>query len=851
MKRIEILVVALGLLTTVNSEAQLVDNFSDGDFVLNPAWQGDESKFAVAGGQLKLQAPPVIGSAFLTTPSQAVHEATWEFALQFDFNPSSSNYSKIYLMADHSNLLNAVNGYFVRVGHTSREVSLFVQTGNTETEIIDGLDERVNLPQVKLKVRVVRDATGAWELFSDVGRSGTYAKEGAASDGTHSDSRYFGIQCFYTSTRSDKFWFDDVAVTGSVVPDTSPPEVVRVEAIDSILFSALFSEPLDQRSAGQTSFVMIDGIGSPTTATLMADQVTIRWTLQKPLVNGVNYTVKFSDIQDLAGNLMPLTSTSLRYFRSSRPENKSIIFTELFPDPTPQLRLPAVEYLELYNRSSFPFDLKEWRLSDGSSVATFPSIIVLPKTYWVVTSVSVTGLFQGNVIGLANFPSLNNSGDAITLNDPEGNTIDSLSYTLAWYRDENKAEGGWSLELIDPDNPCGEADNWAASEDGRGGTPGLENSVLAYKPDLTPPNIEDVYSIGATRLSILFSEPLQRTSIQEATFLITPDVLIRGIFFQDLAQRRIDVELLIGLHQRTKYRLETRGIRDCNGNALEYSSFEFGLAEPADSLDIVINEILFNPRSGGVDFVELYNASDKFIELENWTLSNEDYGATLRKRQLHPHHFIVLTEDPERLKYQYPNALSANLDKMDLPSFPDDVGQISLTDDQGQSRDQLVYTQDWHSEFLKSNEGVSLERIAGFAPTQERSNWISASSQAGFATPGLVNSQQRLSQQGIQEVEILPEIFSPGAGAFDFVQIEYRFEQPGRVANVVILNHQGVIIKRICNNELLGSEGFLRWDGDQDNAAKARAGYYVVWFETFQQDGEVSTYRKRVVIAGR
>ncbi len=851
MKRIKILLIILGTLTAVNGQAQLVDDFSDGDFILNPIWQGDDSKFVVASGQLKLQAPPLTGSAFLATPSQAVHEATWEFSLQLDFNPSSSNYSKIYLMADRDNLQGAVNGYFVRVGHTSREVSLFVQTGVTETELIDGLDDRVNLPQVKLKVRVVRDATGAWELFSDVGRTGIYTKEGMVTDVTHFDSRYFGIQCFYTSTRSDKFWFDDFAVMGSVVPDTRPPEVVNIEAIDSISFRASFSEPLEKRSATQTSYVLIDGIGSPANAILMADQSTITWTLQKPLVNGVTYTVKLSAIEDLAGNSMPSTSVSLRYFRAGVPENKSILLTELFPDPTPQIGLPAFEYLELYNRSSSPFDLKGWELSDGSSVATFPSGIILPKTYFVVTSASAAGLFHGNVIGLVNFPSLNNSGDVLTLKDPRGNTIDSLSYSLIWYRDEDKAEGGWSLELIDPDNPCGEADNWTSSEDERGGTPGLVNSVLAHKPDLTAPAIEEVWSKGADGVSILLNESLNRETIYEIMISLTPEISIEKILLQDPARRRLDVALSSELQLRTKYRIEIQGVRDCNSNMMESTSFEFGLSEFADSLDLVINEVLFNPRSGGVDFVELYNASDKFIDLENWWLGNEDSGFPLRKRQLQPHQYVVYTEDPEIVLSQYPNSITKNLIKGDLPSLADDVGNIVLRNEKGKVIDQLGYSREWHSNFLKSDEGVSLERISNEAPTQERNNWNSASSLSGFASPGFSNSQQRISVAAIQEVEILPEVFFPDAGTFDFVQINYRFSQPGRVANVIIFNHHGIIIKRICNNELLGSEGFLRWDGDQENGAKARAGYYVVWFETFHPEGTVTTFRKRVVIAGR
>jgi len=59
------------------------------------------------------------------------------------------------------------------------------------------------------------------------------------------------------------------------------------------------------------------------------------------------------------------------------------------------------------------------------------------------------------------------------------------------------------------------------------------------------------------------------------------------------------------------------------------------------------------------------------------------------------------------------------------------------------------------------------------------------------------------------------------------------------------------LIKTIANNETLGFEGFYRWDGDRDDGTKSRTGYYIVWFEAFNADGSVKTFRKRVVIATR
>ena len=64
-----------------------------------------------------------------------------------------------------------------------------------------------------------------------------------------------------------------------------------------------------------------------------------------------------------------------------------------------------------------------------------------------------------------------------------------------------------------------------------------------------------------------------------------------------------------------------------------------------------------------------------------------------------------------------------------------------------------------------------------------------------------------------------------------------------------IADQQGRVIKELANNETLGIDGFFRWDGDREDGTRARMGYYFVWVELFQLDGQVRTYRKRVVIA--
>jgi hypothetical protein len=498
-------------------------------------------------------------------------------------------------------------------------------------------------------------------------------------------------------------------------------------------------------------------------------------------------------------------------------------------------------------------------LSDGASTATFGSQVIQPGQYWIVCAASNINSFShyGRVMGLTNFPTLNNDGDNITLRNPLYRTIDSVKYALDWYRDADKQEGGWSLEMIDPNNVCGEGENWAASEDPSGGTPGRQNSIFANKPDLTGPRLHSVIPQSTTALILTFNEKLEK-DLSAAQFVISPAITIGRKYFKDPSLRQIAVELSQDLMPREWYAIRVSDLSDCSGNPIQsdFNQLSFALPESADSLDVVLNEILFNPRPGGVDFVEIHNKSSKFINLKNWKLGNDENKTLINPQTittddfiLAPAGYLALTTDPSTLIAQYPQAAQKNLLKTNLPGLPDDEGSIALATDQALFIDHFSYSRKMHSPFLKDHEGVSLERISSAGLTNEVSNWKSASSTAGFATPGLVNSNSR-PESSLNEnaITLDPEIFSPNVPGRDFSKINYRFDQSGKVANIKILDAQGRLIKTLANNETLGYEGFYRWDGDRDDGSRARVGYYVVWVEVFDAAGSVSVFRKRAIV---
>jgi hypothetical protein len=183
-----------------------------------------------------------------------------------------------------------------------------------------------------------------------------------------------------------------------------------------------------------------------------------------------------------------------------------------------------------------------------------------------------------------------------------------------------------------------------------------------------------------------------------------------------------------------------------------------------------------------------------------------------------PHSYAVLTSNSVTLQDNYPQGKTDSFIQLSLPSFPDDEGSVAIATSGNILIDHFSYSRQFHSELIKDDEGVSLERISFFHDSNDKENWGSATSVSGFATPGFLNSNFR-SQNVLGEgnINIDPPVFAPNSGRADFSLINFKFDQVGFVASVKIYDQQGRAIKTIANNVTLGDEGFFRWDGDQDD----------------------------------
>jgi hypothetical protein len=283
----------------------------------------------------------------------------------------------------------------------------------------------------------------------------------------------------------------------------------------------------------------------------------------------------------------------------------------------------------------------------------------------------------------------------------------------------------------------------------------------------------------------------------------------------------------------------------------------FILPETPEPGDVVINEILQNPLTGGQDWIELYNNSSKVVNLKDWQLANFDndtidnFKIIPTNYILQPNDYVVLGKDSTFIKQNYPFALPGKFLFSELPIYNNDSGTVYLVYN-SQIIDKVSYLDAWHFDLLDVTDGVSLERIDPSGMSSSEFNWHSAAEDVGFATPGRINSQYRpVVSSG--EISLSADVFSPDNDGYeDVLQISYELTSPGLLGKTQVFDDRGRLVRTIFTNELMGTSGTFTWDGLTDSQIKASIGVYVLVVEVFSTDGGVFfTKQKAITLAGK
>ncbi len=855
------------LLSVKLTFAQFTDDFTDGNFNANPAWNGDASKFVVnSSKQLQSALSVVAQSVSLSTANVLATNVKYEFNVQMNFDPSASNRMRIYLISDQQSLNDPLNGYFIQIGESGATDSydLYRQKGTSITKIIDGpAKPRADANFLSAKIRVTRDEVGKWELYTNTNFGNNFTLEGNVTDLTFTNSTWFGVRCDYTATRSTGFIFDDFNIT-ELKPDELPPTLLSAKFLDAVQVEAVFSEKLEINSALLQSNYVLSGLGNPSKVATTNLSNVFRLSFNSPVTSGA-YTLTVANVTDIKGNIIEANSTAdLFYIKPYVAKIGDVVINEIFADPSPQLGLPAAEFIELWNTTEEYILLNNWKYSDLSTTYTFKNDTLRPNQYLILAAITDVNLFKtfGKTIGLSPWPSLNNDKDMLKLLNENGALIDEVSYFNEWFKDPIKSQGGYTLELIDPKNKCKGIQNWMVSNAINGGSPGAKNSVYQTQLNSGPLQLVSANLIDEYHIKLDFSKAVDSLSAAQllnytinngvgkpsSAFPIGPLFTSVKLTYANAIRR--GVENLINVNNLT----------DCAGNLIDPKANVtiLFMAEKIKKNDILISEVLFNPRIGSVDFIEIYNNSNHTLDLKDLSIANNVEDKTTRQNSSATSIFMpaqsywVLTTNPVDIRQQYKVEKPGQVIKVSgLPSFNNDKGKVVLFADEVVI-DQFDYNEEMHLALLKNVSGVSLERISFLKPANAFANFKSAAQAIGFATPTFANSQCEDLSIIKNKVSLVHRVFSPdGDGFEELLQIDYQFVQNGNVANINIYTDKGILVRKLQRNISLATSGNFVWDGLNDSGQKSNVGIYVIKFEAFTLNGKTETFKQTCVLASK
>ncbi len=850
----KVLFTALILLFPLFGRSQVTDDFSDGDFTSNPVWNGTTGTYIVNTGKELQLSNTVAATSYLSTAHNlsSLDNKQWELLVRQTFASSSSNFGRVYLTASSSDLSTNPDGFYLQFGEagSTDAVRLFKSVSGVSTPICASPDGQI-AASFAARVKVVRDNAGLWKLYVDPSGGTNYGSPYTGTDAAALTGTHFGVLQTYTVSNATKFYYDDIYV-GAEILDTQAPSLVSSTALTNSQVDLLFSEPVAGATLLQTNnYTLNPAVSVSNVSVDGSNGALLHLLLTTPLTNGQNYAITVASISDAAGNTASGLSGNFSYLVGETAVKGDLLISEILVDPSPPVGLPELEFVELYNKSTKYIDLSGWKLGDQSGDGTITSGFIAPGEYKILCATSSAPEFPGASV-VSSFPSYNNSGDDVVLKDNTGILIDRISYADSWYRDPVKKAGGYTLELINPNDPCSDASNWIASNHPTGGTPGSQNSVFDLTPDTQVPHITSLIASGPNLLQVTFSEGMDSVSLVNATLTSTPNLTVQAVSVPATFTDQVSISFNENLVPSQHYQFIYGPVSDCWSNSVTLSG-DFALADVPQSGDLVINEILFDPASGGSDFVELYNRSAKVINLKGLSVANlsEDTVVFTKDYFLDAYAYVVLTPDSNYQKNTFPEAVAGRFYQTSLPSLNNDSSTVQLLFD-SLLIDRVSYREDWHLSLIDDTENKTLERINPDGPSSNASNWHTAAETIGFGTPGKINSQY---QDGtVSSVFGTTEpIFSPDNDGFqDVLVFRYNFDTD-MIATLKIFDNQGREVRTLFASELLGQQGSFTWDGVMENNQKAPIGIYIAVIEAFSAEDGGKQFAKRVgfTLAGK
>lgn len=243
---------------------------------------------------------------------------------------------------------------------------------------------------------------------------------------------------------------------------------------------------------------------------------------------------------------------------------------------------------------------------------------------------------------------------------------------------------------------------------------------------IAPFYIDRLVSTDSQRVDLFFSRDVH-TPVDAENFELDGDLAPSSVLplTPNQLQLVFDTPLNSGPHE-----LLIREVQSANlDTSITDTTITFFRFDEYVTGDVMINEFLKDPPSGSglPEYVELINASSKFLNLKNWQVADNGSNKVISEDDLilHPDSFLVLTPDPDLLAADFGDGYYW---KVALPTLNNTSDQIRLFERNGLLVDSLAYNSDW------GGVDVALERRSVFVSSTLQANWGDSPNEIG--TPG-------------------------------------------------------------------------------------------------------------------
>lgn len=161
------------------------------------------------------------------------------------------------------------------------------------------------------------------------------------------------------------------------------------------------------------------------------------------------------------------------------------------------------------------------------------------------------------------------------------------------------------------------------------------------------------------------------------------------------------------------------------------------------SQEVIFNELMVNPNSNtswpNVEYVELFNNTNREIKIKNWTISNKSTTSLIEEAVIPAQGYLLLIKQADSLHF---NSEKLNIHLLKTwPALTNTGNTLTLKCSDSNIIDTVSYSESWYTNVKDKQGGKSLEKIYFTERCYISPGWGTSTHEFG-GTPGAKNSIQ-------------------------------------------------------------------------------------------------------------